>query len=1131
MKKITTNLFLILLLVTGQVFARPNVDATAATKGYYIKTAGNTKDGKWYTLAKNQFVKKIDSKYYLQNAVNVKFKDKIEISNDKKSLRNPSIQTAIKDYGISNISAPYAKYVMNQEDKIGISRIYQINYDKTIDPYLICEELMKNPEVEYASPIFIRELYEYSPNDPQFQNSNQYFLDVLKMRQAWEISKGSKDVKIAIVDNAIDITHQDLADNIWTNPNEIEGNGIDDDNNGFKDDVHGWDFVGNITGLPLRPDNDTKPLYAAVNHGTHTSGCASAVTNNSVGVASVGHSCSIIPIKVGSDNPNVGSIIAGYDGILYAANIGADIINCSWGGPGFSQAEKDIVDYAISKGCILVVSGGNYNEQVDDGTNYPASFEGCFTVGASGTNSPASFTAYGINVDIFAPGLNIVSTLPGNNYGGESGTSMSSPIVAGLFGLLKSLHPDWTPMQLQHQIRATANKSLTSSPSLKPYYYGNANAFDALRYNNNDANYVMPGISMESVMINGASEISSFEDNEVKASFKNYLGDADSVTIEFIPINDWLTVTDGIQTIPAIKANEIKEATIHIQITDKCPWFFGDTRIIVKITAQNNYVNYELISLPINLPSNNIFTTRINQLTDITTSYISTLHMYSESNGWAAGMNRLDDRGLFHKITNNNFTSGYISSEPTYCVYGFDANKALIGTGTDDAVGTSHIYITTNGGTNWTTVNTSNITNFINFIHFWDDQNGIFLGDAVGSQWGIATTSDGGYTWNLLSTMPDPLSAEDGLVGSGQFEGDEIWFGTNMGRIFYSPDRGQTWSVSNVMLGKAVTDLTFLDKNTGVAIVSEDLRATSSRYPASTSDGMVTWKTNTNLDFTANNLYPIYTFAPQNSGKIYMLFSTGEVFYSENLWATFQPELTKKFAVYVCGSHRMYNGKVRLFHVGNAFSTLDFIFNAAVIEKKIALAEASPVDFGDIETSKTKTKFIKIDNVGNTLTNIYSSEVIPGANTSANEFEVKTSLPSDIDVGSSMNFRVAFSPIDGGAKSATIRLTTDGDPNTFEFEVIGQGILSVYEIASPEILAISPNPSNSLAYVKFQSKSNAKSNITLYDNLNRKVFENTMDMIVGENEFNLDVSKLNTGMYFLIISDGSINYVSKLIKE
>jgi len=150
--------------------------------------------------------------------------------------------------------------------------------------------------------------------------------------------------------------------------------------------------------------------------------------------------------------------LAGYDGILYASMLGADIISCSWGGSGYSQEEQDIINTATERGSLVIAAAGNGGNSLDLAPSNPASLNNVLSVGSSIGGTLSSFSAYGIDVDVFAPGSEIMSTIPGNNYAAYSGTSMATPISAGVAGLVKSIHPDWSPNQIAKQIRVTCDR-------------------------------------------------------------------------------------------------------------------------------------------------------------------------------------------------------------------------------------------------------------------------------------------------------------------------------------------------------------------------------------------------------------------------------------------------------------------------------------------------------------------------------------------------------------------------------------------------------------------------------------------------------------------------------------------------
>ncbi|MES1219845.1 MAG: S8 family serine peptidase, partial [Bacteroidota bacterium] len=271
----------------------------------------------------------------------------------------------------------------------------------------------------------------------------------------WDYFSTGSNVVIAIVDDAVSRNHSDLSPNLWVNPGEIAGNGIDDDGNGFIDDINGYDVADN--------DANPNPPSLAFDHGTHVAGIASAATNNNNGISSIGYSCKLMCVKA-SNTPSL--ITNGYDGIIYAANSGANVINLSWGSSSFSTTAQNIINYARSKGCIIVAAAGNDNVST---LFYPAAYTGVISVAATAPgDTKASFSNYGNWITVSAPGLNIYSTLPGDTYGNLSGTSMASPLVAGLVGLMRSLNPGMPAADLINCLKTTA----TNIDALNPTYTG-----------------------------------------------------------------------------------------------------------------------------------------------------------------------------------------------------------------------------------------------------------------------------------------------------------------------------------------------------------------------------------------------------------------------------------------------------------------------------------------------------------------------------------------------------------------------------------------------------------------------------------------------------------------------------------
>ena len=351
-------------------------------------------------------------------------------------------------YKIKEITRPFTQAA----GSTALQQTYMLSFEDAANADNLIQTLLQSGEVEYAEKVPLDKIC-LTPNDPSF--GSQWHLSTINAEGAWNYFSAGSNTVIAIVDDAVSRTHPDLSPNLWVNPGEAPGNGIDDDNNGYIDDINGYDVASN--------DNNPNPPTASFNHGTHVAGIASASTNNNTGIASIGYSCKIMCIKA-STSPTV--ITSGYDGIIYAANSGANIINLSWGSSVFSTTAQNIINYALSKGCLIVAAAGNDNANTPF---YPAAYNGVLSVAAtSSDDTKASFSNFGNWVDVSAPGDNIYSTLPGGNYGYLSGTSMAAPLVAGLAGLMKSLNPGMPASDIVNCIRSTA----VNINALNPSYSG-----------------------------------------------------------------------------------------------------------------------------------------------------------------------------------------------------------------------------------------------------------------------------------------------------------------------------------------------------------------------------------------------------------------------------------------------------------------------------------------------------------------------------------------------------------------------------------------------------------------------------------------------------------------------------------
>lgn len=294
-------------------------------------------------------------------------------------------------------------------------------------------------------------VFARTPNDPQY--AEQWYLDAISAPEAWDVSTGSSSVIVAVLDTGIDLNHEDIRNNLWTNSDEILGNGIDDDHNGYIDDISGWDFVDS--------DNDPNPMvltgenFDAGSHGTLIAGEIGAVGNNGVGIAGVSWDVSIMPIRMLGDDGS-GSEYEAANAVRYAVANGARVINLSFTGNETHTALTAAIKDAYAKGVVVVAALGNDGRDTDIEPIYPACLRTSsddWVIGVTAiteTNLGADFTNYGtICADIAAPGTEIYGLsyknpsagYPDSYVGSWNGTSMAAPLVSGAAALLFSQHP------------------------------------------------------------------------------------------------------------------------------------------------------------------------------------------------------------------------------------------------------------------------------------------------------------------------------------------------------------------------------------------------------------------------------------------------------------------------------------------------------------------------------------------------------------------------------------------------------------------------------------------------------------------------------------------------------------------
>ena len=321
------------------------------------------------------------------------------------------------------------------------------------DVITVLNEVIADARVESAEPDYIRTAHAF-PNDPLLPQ--QWGPLTMHAPEAWDTEKGNAGIITAVLDCGVDLSHPDLGQQFWLNEDEIYGNGIDDDGNGYVDDCYGYDFASGRFFSPFWLD-DSDPSEHIASHGTHVTGTIMAEQDNSQGISGLAPKTKVMVVRV------LNSLGTGYssdiaEGIVYAVDNGARVLNLSLGGTSLSSMEYDAVKYAWERGALIVCSAGNSGDGLNP-VEYPCSLPYCISVGASDpSDNIASFSTHNAFVELAAPGVDILSTTVNGQYksDGWTGTSMSAPHVSGLTALLLSHYPDLANWQARLLLRAAA---------------------------------------------------------------------------------------------------------------------------------------------------------------------------------------------------------------------------------------------------------------------------------------------------------------------------------------------------------------------------------------------------------------------------------------------------------------------------------------------------------------------------------------------------------------------------------------------------------------------------------------------------------------------------------------------------
>lgn len=442
-------------------------------------------------------------------------------------------------------------------------------------------QLQSNKLVEYAEPYYLPELLN-TPDDEFIPE--QRHLELLKAFKGWDITQGNRDIIIGILDTGVDFTHSDLTDNLYLNEADpIDG--IDNDGDGFIDNYYGWDFA----------NSDNNPTADQSQHGTQVTGFSSASTNNDIGIAGTGYKCRYMPIKIfRSEN---GTFRNGYEAILYAAEMGCDVINLSWGAAGIrSQYVQDIINYVVlEKDVVVVAAAGNTAQELNF---FPASYDNVLSVTSSDyTDTKAGYATWSRYVDLMAPGKDVFTTLNGGGYGTATGTSFASPQVAGAAALVRSFYPELNARQVMMRLRMSADDVSevgNNQDFAEKIGKGRLNMENAL------AKAVSPAMEMQHFEIfNGSGPFAFYNDTlEISMQFINFLSSTTDLKVKLSTNSPYVSLLNNeislgtVNTMSTV-SNEDQPFRVHLH-----PDLPGNEVITFRLGYDDlNYSDYQYFEL------------------------------------------------------------------------------------------------------------------------------------------------------------------------------------------------------------------------------------------------------------------------------------------------------------------------------------------------------------------------------------------------------------------------------------------------------------------------------------------------------------------------------------------------------
>lgn len=675
--------------------------------------------------------------------------DKHSFSLKEKLAKYPKIAEALTQYSVTKFERP--SYYTGKKE---LMKLYTVSFSNFSKIDALVKTLSQLDGVEFAEkmPIYYT---DFIPNDAFHSGNDKWYHTLVGSEAAWDISLGSSTVKVAVVDNAVYSGHSDLT---AFSQRDV----ADNDNDATP---------------PLQYTSDQ-----GWSHGTHVAGLATADINNGIGIASLGGNVELIGVKTRQSGSANAGLTHTFEGVQWACQNGANVVNMSYGGPSSSQAMQNLID--AFPNVVFVAAAGNDGNSTQQ---FPAAYNNVICVGSvdsdDGRSSFSNFNGANPYVDIASPGghsfgglLSTVYTTGGNNYGKMGGTSMASPFAAGLVGLMLSINPTLTPAQIEACLISTGvNINQNVGPRI--------NALAALQCVqatvNGDPIPAFAGIptaiqegqtvSFTDQSADGGNTITNWNWTFPGGSPASFVGQTPpAITYAVAGTYDvTLTVTNSQNTTPLTKSNYIT-----VTLAPFGDWIVQNSGFS---TASRGLSSISIIDASIVWASGNDGTGTANNIQEFTKTI-------NGGTSWTPGV--ID-------VGNSALGIGMLTAT--------DANTAWVPAFPNGGGQTGGIWKTTNGGTTWARQNTAvfnNAASFANVIHFWDANVGFCQGDPINGDFELYTTTNGGTNWTAVpgGNIPNPLNANEfGYTSQIDVVGNSVWFSTSIGRLYHSTDKGLTW--------------------------------------------------------------------------------------------------------------------------------------------------------------------------------------------------------------------------------------------------------------------------------------------------------------------------------------------------